>query len=167
MKIITTKSKNKIFEIKIDDNIYEQIKNFHWGIATYGLYNKISYAISFGPYGRTRPVFLHRYIFHILGLLDINDETKLIDHEDNNGLNCQLYNMKIVTHSLNSFNSRMMGNNNSGYCDICWNSKAKKWHVYIRDNYRNIYIGLFENIEDAIKIRNDYIDKHKLLCKKS
>ena len=38
---------------------------------------------------------------------------------------------------------------------MIWHKKAKKWMASIAVDRKSIYLGLFENFEDAVKARED------------
>lgn len=44
-------------------------------------------------------------------------------------------------------------NNTSGVVGVCWHSQQNKWRAYIMVNYRQVSLGLFDNIEDAAEAR--------------
>lgn len=52
-----------------------------------------------------------------------------------------------------TINSRVRRNSKSGHKGITWNTKAGKWLVYVG----RIYIGLYLELEDAIKARKENI----------
>lgn len=43
--------------------------------------------------------------------------------------------------------------NTSGHKGACWDKKCKKWAAPIMVDGRNIYLGLFSDIQDAIAAR--------------
>ena len=94
-----------------------------------------------------KPYSLHRIIaFAFLGL-DINNTKQIIDHIDRNPLNNNLNNLRIVTSQENNFNT-----NSKGYR---WNEKNKRYVSYIRHNRKLIYLGCYDNEEEA---RQAYLD---------
>lgn len=76
-----------------------------------------------------------------------------VDHIDGDGLNNKIINLRKVSHQDNLKNKPMYSNNTSGCVGVIWNKKSQKWHVQIRAKSKNIYGGLYSNIEDAIARR--------------
>jgi len=46
-------------------------------------------------------------------------------------------------------------NNTSGHRGVCWSKNAQRWTVYIRFQKKSYYLGIFEDIQDAIKARRE------------
>jgi len=59
-------------------------------------------------------------------------------------------------------NQRKPKNNTSGYVGVSWNKKNNKWVSTLRVNKKRIYLGSFDNIEEAVKARDEYIKEHNL-----
>ncbi|QCQ65314.1 HNH endonuclease [Shewanella phage X14] len=78
-----------------------------------------------------------------------------IDHVDGNGLNNAFANLRSVTQKENAKNLRMYKNNTSGFTGVAWRKKIKKWQANIRVNKKNIYLGVFHDLADAIKARKE------------
>lgn len=83
------------------------------------------------------------------GELPAND----IDHEDGNGLNNKLNNLRSVNRSENMKNMRLRVNNITGICGVHWNKKYSRWESYIKVNKKKMNLGYFDNIFDAACIR--------------
>lgn len=94
-----------------------------------------------------KPVTFHRFVFP--------DATGDIDHIDGNKLKNTRNNLRVVTHQQNLFNAKLSNANQSGRKGVCWHKKANKWMAYITLNMKRIYLGLYENKNDAIKARED------------
>lgn len=43
----------------------------------------------------------------------------------------------------------------SGFTGVCWHAPTQKWHAQICVDNRVIYLGLFENFEDAVEARKE------------
>lgn len=86
---------------------------------------------------------IHRLVAFAFLDLDITDISKQIDHIDRNTQDNHVSNLRIVTNQQNQFNS-----NAKGYS---WSKRDKKWIAEIMVNKKKIYLGSFENEEDASK----------------
>lgn len=76
-----------------------------------------------------------------------------IDHEDHVRTRNVFNNLRNATNKSNGLNQSLSLNNTSGFNGVTWHSTAKKWQAQITIDGNNIYLGLFENIEDAISKR--------------
>jgi hypothetical protein len=95
--------------------------------------------------GKKKNMYLHR-------LLTGNDMT---DHVDKNPLNNRRYNLRVANNTQNNQNTSLARNNTSGVTGVSWTKSNNKWHANIMVNYKNINLGYFDNIIDAIKARLD------------
>jgi len=83
-----------------------------------------------------------------------NPENKLcVDHRDGNKTNNNLTNLRWATLSENSRNRKIDITNTSGTKGVSFYKRNNKWRTQIRINEKNIHLGYFETIEDAIEAR--------------
>lgn len=83
----------------------------------------------------------------------------VIDHKDRNKLNNQRSNLRFLTKSGNAINSKLSKNNKSGIKGV-QQTKQGKWCASITVNYKRIYLGTYEKIEDATKARREAEEKY-------
>lgn len=74
-----------------------------------------------------------------------------LDHRDRDRLNNQKSNLRPCTQKENSRNRGPRRRSKSGYKGVHWNKSSHKWHAQIEVDGKNIYLGLFSNIEEAAK----------------
>ena len=86
---------------------------------------------------------MHR---EILGLR--YGDGKQVDHIDGNGLNNQKSNVRICTRSQNAFNRKLVSSN-SGRKGVTWHKTVGMWEAQIRKDGKNIYLGCFQDKENA------------------
>jgi len=79
-------------------------------------------------------------------------EGKEIDHIDRNSLNNNPSNLRELFSWENQQNKGLSKKNNSGHADVVWNKSCKKWMVRISINKKRYYFGIYEKLEDAIKV---------------
>ncbi len=73
----------------------------------------------------------------------------MVDHADCNTKNNCISNLRPATSADNQKNAGMYAHNTSGVKGVSWHAAAKKWHVQIKVNSKNKYIGIFQDMELA------------------
>ena len=76
---------------------------------------------------------------------------KFVDHRNGDGLDNRRSNLRPATSSQNMHNQRLRTNNTSGVKGVYWSKAAKKWVARISVNYKRVYLGLFDDVEDAVE----------------
>lgn len=77
-----------------------------------------------------------------------------IDHIDHDRTNNKIDNLRLASKRDNKRNYTRLKNNTSGITGVCWHKGFKKWQATIYDNDgRRVYLGRFDNIEDACRAR--------------
>ena len=98
--------------------------------------------------GVSKLYYVHRIIFYIKhGFLDDN---KVIDHINGNPLDNRIKNLRLVTFSQNSYNSKL-SRKNKLKCKNVYLQKNGTYLVRLIISGKNIYIGKFKNLKDAKK----------------
>lgn len=139
-------------KIKIDTKNLEKILSF----KRYVSINSSGY-----PYiqWKGRELFIYRLIMNLPQCYD--DKTLLIaDHINGIRTDCTEQNLRICKKTKNAINCKIYKNNKSGYKEIFWNKRLNKWEVGIQYDKKNHYLGVYSNLEDAIKIRKDAEKKY-------
>lgn len=98
-------------------------------------------------------LFLHRL------LLNESDKNIVIDHIDRDQTNNRKSNLRKCTQKQNSYNCGVSKNNTTGTSGV---SKMKngKFRAYINDDYKQIHLGVFDKIEEAINVRDIAEEKY-------
>lgn len=122
-------------EFYFDLEDYEKIKDYTWRF-------KDGYIVSTDNPG----IRFHR-------LVTGANENEIIDHIDRNKQNNRKNNLRLATHQQNGFNIKKPVTNTSGIIGVCWHKKSGKWLSRIKHNDINYNLGLFSDINEAIKIR--------------
>lgn|SRR3972149_1096163 len=121
---------------KIDDKNFNFINQWKW-------YFSHGYAMRDTSDGR---IYMHRQINNTEGHLDT-------DHINRDKLDNRRCNLRSVSRSKNQFNRGKPRNNTSGFIGVTWCRRDRNWQAQIKLNQRNIILGRFNNIFDAIAIR--------------
>ena len=132
----------------IDDEKYEEISDHKWNaIVLKNRKGEVSlvYAIRtiYSKDGNHKYIYMHREI------MGITDPKVKVDHEDHDGLNNVISNLRVCGHGQNLGNSRLRTDNTSGYKGVQWYKPYRKWRSRIQFEGKNIHIGYHDDIEDA------------------
>jgi hypothetical protein len=119
------------------------VKRFHWCVD---LAND-EYVISNEP-GTNKRVYLHRILLS-------PPPGMLVDHINHHPWdNRRSCNIRVVDPSTNQLNRKKANiNSKSGVLGVYWNKRRNKWTAQIIINGKNHYVGLFDDINEAIKAR--------------
>ena len=117
----------------IDTSLLEKISNYTWTKYT----NGYCYNVKSG-------ILLHRFI------MDVTDQTILVDHINHNKLDNRRENLRLATRQQNSFNSKPINGKTKG---IYQDSNSGKWVSQICVNGKMKHLGKFYDKNDAILAR--------------
>lgn len=137
----------------IDYEDFEKCKNICWSAQrsdkshTYYIHGKTTYG------GQCE--YLHRFI---LGLS--NEDNVEVDHKDHNGTNNIKKNLRIATKVQNAMNMSKFNTTKSGYHGVYWKENVNKWAVEIWENKNRRYLGLYSDLNEAIKVRKEAEEKY-------
>lgn len=93
----------------------------------------------------SKTISLHRFIMD-------NPKGLVVDHINHDTLNNTRKNLRAVTKEHNCQNLKgAQRNSKTGIRGVSWNKRRNRWYAQIRSHGKNIYVGLFKNIEDAEK----------------
>ena len=139
VKIIDSNGKN----FYVDRCVYDdKIKNsdMYWFVTNI---HGINY-VSSSYHGLN--VYLHRYIMN-------PDNNNIVDHIDGDGTNNRLSNLRIVSQRKNTWNRGISSLNTSGYKGVSLVGRTQKWKASICVNRKNIHLGFFDDIQEAVEAR--------------
>ena len=102
--------------------------------------------------GKYKTLYLHRLIMQASSEMEV-------DHRDGDGLNCLRNNMRLCRPLDNNRNRRIQKGNKSGYKGVRWHPR-QKWEAAISVKNKLIYLGLFEQKEDAAIAYNEAAKIH-------
>lgn len=132
---------NKGQKIYIDTEDFEKCKKYTWCVS------KTGYAVA-NIKGKVTK--MHRYI------LDERNPKKIIDHINRNKLDNRKENLRYCTQKENSRNTSKSKNNRTGFIGISFTcGKGKKYRVRIMVDGKEINLGRYNDIDEAIKARKE------------
>lgn len=126
----------------VDDEDFDKINQYRWR----AVFNRNTW---YAATGQTRDQTYWGMHEMILGF----NESQ-IDHIDGNGLNNQKINLRFATHSQNTQKGKARKDNPQGLRGIYWASNCNKWRASIQVNHQRLNLGLYKEINDAIKAYN-------------
>lgn len=97
----------------------------------------------------------HRLIYFMF----TGQEPQVVDHIDGNPLNNSIENLRAADIIMNARNIKGSKNNKSGYANIRL-SKSGKYSVHVSILGKQIMLGTFKNIHEAIKVRDEFKKVH-------
>lgn len=124
-------------EFYFDKEDFDLIKDYCWNLDKYG------YVVT---YVNRKQIQFHRLVMNAKDGMEIDH----ILHQTTDNRKSQL---REVTHSQNQMNRGITKRNSSGVVGAHWDRANNKWRAQITINRKLIYLGLFENLEDAAKAR--------------
>lgn len=131
----------------VDDEDYERLMAMgKWYSSRQS--SKIDYSIcTILIDGKYKTFGMHKVILGIR-------EGFVIDHIDGNGLNNIKSNLRHCTIAENCRNRRSHTGTSSSFKGVSWNKKNLKYIAYICVDYKQIYLGSFNNEVAAAKAHN-------------
>lgn len=147
----------------VDDEDYDYINQWKWQLKKH---RKTFYAhrtkYIIGGKGKKDHFKMHRVI------MKVTNPEQQIDHIDHNGLNCQKYNMRIVTNAQNKKNASSKITSTSKYLGVYViknkNGEPKYYGCQININNKSTNIGSFPYTPDgevaAAKAYDEMAKKH-------
>jgi hypothetical protein len=136
----------------VSNEDYEWLMQWHWHV-TKG--NTTYYAVR---YTRKAEVDLYPYRtrLSIHGVLYEGRITQglMVDHRNGNGLDNRRSNLRLCTNAQNLRNhTRAPKHSTTGITGVSWHKRDKRWRAYIKVNDKNVHLGYYKTIEEAIAVR--------------
>lgn len=148
--ISTPKYPDAVMYIDADD--WEYIQSLGYGKVSIAKFRKSEYAICTQNLGsKMKRHYIHRLLL---------PNSKMVDHENTNGLDNRRSNLRDCTKSQNGMNTTAYCHNTSGVKGVSWNSQMKKWKANIKVKGKGIFLGYHSLLEDAAEARRTAEEKH-------
>ena len=126
-------------EFYFDKEDYQKIKEYAWYLDKDGY-------VATKDADTKKTIKMHRLVMNA-------SEGKVIDHRHRKTNDNRKSQLREVTSSQNSMNRMVTKRNKSGVVGVSWDKACNKWRAAIGVNGKNIRLGSFTNIEDAIEAR--------------
>lgn len=133
----------------IDDEDAERVLVFCWTYAWSERSKKARAYRGTTKGGKRVTVLLHRFVMNAPDGIQV-------DHIDNDGLNCQKYNLRLATNSQNHHNMRKKGGSRSRYKGVYLNKRAQQrgnacYYTRISIAGKHEWVGAFFSEEEAAR----------------
>jgi len=106
-------------------------------------------------------IYGKKYLAHqIVYLMQHGYIPKAIDHINNIKVDNRIENLREVTRQQNMQNKPLSKTNTTGYKNVYWKEKNKKWEVAISVDGKRKYIGIYKDLELADLVATEARDKY-------
>lgn len=129
---------NKGFWAVIDKESLPLVASYRWFVDQKGrnVYAATSIRIA---KGKRSLVYLHQLLM----------PCAMVDHKNNNGLDCRTSNLRPSNHVENGANARIRIDNHSGFKGVSFHRQSGKWRATISVNKAQLSLGLHPTPESA------------------
>lgn len=130
----------------VDAEIAEYLSQFSWHASP-----RKSGKVYARGWVNGKKAYMHHLVLDWYGI----PRGKVTDHIDGNGINNTRANLRAATDSQNSCNhGKLRSDNTSGFIGVSFNKKVKKYDSRIYYEGETIFLGYFDDKEDAARARD-------------
>jgi len=133
----TSKGENYYFDLED----YDKIKNYYW-------YKNSQEYIVTNNIDQNKTIRMHRLV------MNCPDDME-IDHIFQNRNDNRKEFLRLATRSQNEMNINLRSHNTSGVTGVNWSNKREKWQSQIGINRKIIFLGYFDDFDEAVQIRKE------------
>lgn len=144
---ISTNKYPNVF-VLIDDEDFDWLGQWKWRLNNGGYVIRTQVFKRINGKQPSKNIYMHR----LLNETPLGFET---DHINRNKLDNRKSNLRTVNRSQNELNKNLRNDNSSGYKGVCWDKKVNKWVARVWKNRKEIFLGRFITIEEAILCRQE------------
>lgn len=140
--IIATAANGLEFIVSLEDELL--LRKHTWTVANVGGNMRVKTTLQ-----GCKTLLIYRVIME-------PEKGMVVDHINGDTLDNRRENLRVCTQGENLRNrTKLSSQNTSGVNGVCWVKKSKKYMAQIRFQYQNIYLGLFDTIEEAAEARRE------------
>lgn len=140
-------SKGEEFYFDLED--YDKIKGYTW------MTNKKGYICTSLQFNNKKQVLM----MHNLIMGNDSDDI-IIDHITHDVNDNRKSKLRRTMNGQNNMNHSLYKNNTSGCSGVTWKEKNQKWEVRISVNKKRYNLGLYTDLNEAIKVRKEAEQKY-------
>ena len=101
------------------------------------------------PYMYTRILSAKVMLHNLAWVIYYGSVPSQLDHVDGDGTNNKIHNLREFSQAENNKNTKKRKDNKSGVTGVSLCKATSKWKAYINDNKKRVWLGVFNNINDA------------------
>lgn len=132
--------------VLIDKEDYNIIKDYTWHIENSRAGLQYAQASTNGKLP-IKTVRIHRLLINTI------NNTEQVDHINHNGLDNRKANLRVCNNRNNNCNKNFQRNPKSGHTGIRYNEKVGSYYVRIMVNKKEISLGHYKTLEEALEAR--------------
>ena len=102
--------------------------------------------------GSRRRIFLHRLVMKVA-----DNDTRIVDHRDGDGLNCRKGTLRFATFSQQMYNRRPYSKSPKCPYTGVYNHKLGFYRVQVRNEHVKYYLGEYASAEHAARVYDSFI----------
>lgn len=140
-EIVIVSPKYGTYKTMIDLEDIEKCKKYTWKIGMYK--NRIRIETTITKDKKQSQSRLYRYV------MNVSDPNHIIDHINGDTLDNRKVNLRITNKKGNGMNKGLNSNNSSGIKGVYRCNTRGKWVAAIKVNGKKIFLGYFEDKEEA------------------
>lgn len=136
-------------EFYFDLEDYDKIKNYFW------YQNKKGYIVT---NDNGKEIALHILVMDRVYISDSEEIDHINGKESRN--DARKSNLRVCSHSNNMMNRGLQSNNKTNFTGVYYDKNIGKYKSYITVNKKQIYLGIYIDINDAVKARKEAEKKY-------
>ena len=156
---------NEIWKPIVGYESYYEVSNF--GRVKNTRFNKLKksriragyYSVTLFKEGHLKSISIHRAMAEAF----LENKKECVNHIDGNRLNNNLDNLEWVSHRENSVHRDLKRKTKTGQANIILHSNS--FQVRVRHENKYIQLGSYGEIEDAIKVRDNFYQSNNIVNK--
>ena len=133
----------------VDNEDFEWLNQWRWYCDAYGYAIRKPYIRGTGrKHQKGLSIRMHR-------LINKTPKGLETDHINRNTLDNRKINLRTVSSQQNKFNTNIRIDNTSGYKGVTWDKQTNKWMSQIGIDGKNIKLGRYFHLKEAIDAREN------------
>ena len=138
-------------QVIVDDDWFPILNQWKWYCSSKE--DNKGYAVrDIGTREQGQSIFLHRYIM-------MAPDCYQVDHVNQNKLDCQRTNLRLVKPEKNYINRKMLSTNTTGFKGVCFDKARGKFTAHIALDKKQHNLGRFDTAIEAARVYNEAAKK--------
>jgi hypothetical protein len=153
VKIYITRRDSSEHELLLDLEDWDWVKDYTLNVTNC---NGRLYVLIYDANGDA--YLLHRVLF---------PGSKIVDHQNGNGLDNTKLNLRPGNQSQNMQNINTESKSASGIHGVYWKDSKQKWVAQVKLNYKAHYLGLYDSVSEAAEVVRQFRIKNMPFSKEA